>query len=641
MKRAVFIAMVSTFVLLIVHASWAEAKRANIIPTVSKEKNQCINIKSYKAKELCRNVIAKRKQYYKAYSETVNNFMQTAISRDKELSEKLFKPKEKCLAGEKPMCQEFFVAEKERRALYRWYSLQNTMKKIVKHNIDLANIATSGTLSTKYPKAKIVCKRNLNGSVKCVTVEALLAFYDTEMESAIIHDINHIYDTVQINPNDQVLVGCGAGAFTGTDLSNILSELTSGATSTGAVSHVGFVTSEGSSKINTICQQIAASSNSYGQNLSGSSGLTGIDSLGSGTICGRTPSTGWQEFVESAFGMWQAMAERCETSLVAEGKKDPPLEPIPKPVPSPKPPKPEDPCPKNNCSPKPTQPSPTETVDPETGNKTNKTTTNYSNGASRTTTTVTNADGTKLISFTESITYSDGSTYSSTDIYLGDGALVTVVVQSSQDGYTSTDVYSKNGGQTHTMTFANGSKLIWDERSKRWKVMGSDCTSEGCDACSAMDDYIQEQIHGGGCLSSGGRSLDCARYSSESACCGNGAAFPGNPRILMPNPEGSQICAGSASIDFSEEACKKQCQVASTGPETDCTSNCTSRISNIGGSALDGICQEVYLEDACYSSTFVSLPTSQPPWMGGGPVPTDIQSHHRILPPRLGGPGEF
>jgi hypothetical protein len=37
----------------------------------------------------------------------------------------------------------------------------------------------------------------------------------------------------------------------------------------------------------------------------------------------------------------------------------------------------------------------------------------------------------------------------------------------------------------------------------------------------------------------------------------------------------------------------------------------------------------------------VSLPTSQPPWMGGGPVPTDIQSHHRILPPRLGGPGEF
>ena len=476
----------------VANLSFANTDIALTKPAISNMLSSCDTLKSKKAKTLCRDVITKRLTYYKAYVEKLQSNREFARKSDNKLIIKKRESQSACLSGNMSMCNEYIKSEKTRESLFRWAASQRISTSIMVKNVQIANRETVELLRSSYPKAKLVCKLSSTGLVRCAPISSLLAMYDGYMGSAIIKDINGLYDNLPSDHRGEVLVGCGAGAFVGTDLTSITNELSVASPSFSVGSQIGIISNNGSMKINKICEQIANASSQSSGALSGFSGITGIDSQSIGEICGHKTSKAFKEFVDGAMGMAQALSQTCATNAVAEGTDDPvppivPVPPTPEPQPTPPPdPNPPDPCPPTTgCAPTPTQPTPTTTTDPNTGNVTVQQSTTYTNGAKQVTTITLNAQG-QQISKVVTVTYADNSTYNYIKITdPNSGKSSTSIIQTdTASGVVTNDYWSTNQNgtvtsQLHMVNYSSGNSIIFNQSTHKWNSMKAKTMRDG------------------------------------------------------------------------------------------------------------------------------------------------------------------
>ena len=168
----------------------------------------------------------------------------------------------------------------------------------------------------------------------------------------------------------------------------------------------------------------------------------------------------------------------------------------------------------------------------------------------------------------------------------------------------------------HKIYYEGAFSLNW-RKDRRGRGHWESCAGDVCGSCDAFAQIMRDMLSAGGCASAK-PSLACRGYSAANSCCGP-EAFPVDPRVLMPNPNGNLKCMGQPDVD-QEAACNLRCSVATS--EEDCRSACSQRMVELEGSVLDRVCQEVLLEEACFSSGTLDLGLTPPPWVGPEPQPT-------------------
>ena len=145
----------------------------------------------------------------------------------------------------------------------------------------------------------------------------------------------------------------------------------------------------------------------------------------------------------------------------------------------------------------------------------------------------------------------------------------------------------------------------------------SDCLSDDsfCQTCNNAEQFLGKTFDE--CLSSpaGGDSYFCESVFGKSDCCSNPDAFPVNPGLIIPNPNGDLMCYGDIDVDFQQESCQKKCSIASY--QEDCHSSCmSSRTPNLTAFAFDSYCLYAYTLDGCKPLGLPEPQRDSPPGRG-------------------------
>jgi hypothetical protein len=129
-------------------------------------------------------------------------------------------------------------------------------------------------------------------------------------------------------------------------------------------------------------------------------------------------------------------------------------------------------------------------------------------------------------------------------------------------------------------------------------IGGQTCVGESCGSCADYDAMYLDLISE--CATSGGASFMCQRVTNQVDCCGNPDAVVGDPRIVMPDPQGDLMCVGGETADVKEERCNVICNVAY---HEDCVSQCMSLQGLDFDVDLMGFICPMAISDDCFSSS--------------------------------------
>jgi hypothetical protein len=178
-------------------------------------------------------------------------------------------------------------------------------------------------------------------------------------------------------------------------------------------------------------------------------------------------------------------------------------------------------------------------------------------------------------------------------------------------------------GKTPQVFYDGAGNYMFYDRNGQPQTSGSitdfaDCqlTDTGCGQCSKADKLIREAMQD--CFKSNGKGALCGSYQGVASCCGTSMA--GDPRVVMPTPDGGLMC-NVDSDTIKKQECKKKCSVAS---DPDCEKTCTSsKVRTVPFDAMDRYCQAAISEDCFSSGTIITVPDRQPgavnprPYAGG------------------------
>ncbi len=202
---------------------------------------------------------------------------------------------------------------------------------------------------------------------------------------------------------------------------------------------------------------------------------------------------------------------------------------------------------------------------------------------------------------------------------IADGREVKVVLEDQgiyRQGYL---VIWKDGSETWVWGTESGYKS--KEKSSAGNKGGQnyDCgRDDQCSTCRDFSQFFPKSFET--CQLSGSTSLACQRFEDMLGCCGNSSGrFPGDPRIMIPNPEGDLFCMGTPNRSLREEFCAKQCSIVTPVDGGDCESTCLSRSSaprfsleQFRTHLWDDVCLHGYSEN-CFQATGLPLPNSPRP----------------------------
>ncbi|MHC4277909.1 MAG: hypothetical protein ACYSTI_11410 [Planctomycetota bacterium] len=501
---------------------------------------------------------------------------------------------------------------------------------------------TSSLVSRRKTKAGIICEVKGDGRVVCVRLTSLLAFYNNEMGAAILQDINRLPEVFEMDPGARAVMHCGSGVWGTEDLlgddtyASIFGE--NGESSEGEAAESGdapytseaegvaepsgSISSETAKRVNDQClklQKKVADSMPERGTSPGFTGMTGIDSLES-SICGMEITSGpGSDFTEQALKQIEIFSESCDTNVI-ESMMDADNGQAPCPG--------RPPCDDIGAPDDPSRPSgQTSTSSPPT------TTTTNPDGTTTTTTTTIYPQGT----WTESITTDEQGNIIETNTRVQTDAGVTETnikyrdddtkdydtkIISYDEGSITRIKYTENpdGSKTNErMQILGGDDTGYYEKDAdgNWVQVKGDCIGEPCTSCVNFASFMPQLIQD--CLTGGGRSYSCESFANAASCCSNPDAFPGDPRLVMPRPDGDFACGESIEeADLKKGACSNKCKYASSASfQEDCNTLCMeSKPGDLGISVLDTICQYA-ISEACFSSQG-TIPT---PDLGYSPPP--------------------
>jgi len=66
--------------------------------------------------------------------------------------------------------------------------------------------------------ARVICRARDTGRVDCVSLASLLALYDTDMGNLILEDIARLYEVLEWDRLQEILIACGPGIWGAADL---------------------------------------------------------------------------------------------------------------------------------------------------------------------------------------------------------------------------------------------------------------------------------------------------------------------------------------------------------------------------------------------------------------------------------------
>ena len=198
----------------------------------------------------------------------------------------------------------------------------------------------------KFPpvsNAKILCKVNDFGQLRCANVDSIVSFYNTVMGDAIVGDINQLYKVLRLYQDEDVLIDCGFGVWdtANSDISGDTAD--SGRTVPSINDYSGVFSEDKKNDIVSKCfALIQAASSRTLTTAGGFSGISGIDPLGG--MCGADFTIDSAKMIQEFEEMLENYRDACEadSTLVdtlakiipnpnppVPGPDDPPLFPIP------------------------------------------------------------------------------------------------------------------------------------------------------------------------------------------------------------------------------------------------------------------------------------------------------------------------
>jgi hypothetical protein len=555
-------------------STFAETKRLNFVK--NNAVRDCSNLKAGQ-KQMCLEVIENRLVNYEKYVKRHDKYMKALEKAHKEQAA-VSKNFEKKKLDKKNLALMRKKNSAKLKAIERYAQKEYVERQKAEINLYQAMAGTSSIFIGKRAKTQYVCKVRDTGRIDCVSLAVLLSNYNTQTANTIIRDINRIHEVYELDFSRALLFECGPGKWTNMavsepDLANF----------SGFLEDSGF-----ESMMNNCSKYDDFLTNDRAESLmasGGFSGITGFDPLGLMSICGMEISgDSAQEFIDDAMDYAEEMRQYCETTMAetmmttlenadlpnkeeGDGKKIATATEI-----------------SQNGDGTET----VATVDGD-GNMITETrdstqdydsiTVNYQDGSSGTT---------KI--------YSDGSTNTMNRDPNGDATMITT---QPVDGGTQVTTMDPEGNVTEEF-FPDLAPIPTPTKLPNFfQSFQSACAGEPCSSCVDFMEFYPD-LEFACATGSAGNARECGNYAQTADCCSNENAYPADPRLVMPNPQGDFFCAGGADLDLVDGMCEAQCSVAYS---EDCYSNCADlagRGLQFDFNLLDAIC--IYARsEACFS----------------------------------------
>lgn len=598
-----------------IHIEDDDARMRELLMISNKAKRACLELPN-DVEQTCINIVDKRTNYYVEYSRKLEKQLDIYDEAISFLSNALSIAKKECdsnitvHADPDPCITHKMINERLNIVQYMKAVLsesQNATTMRVYNAIE----DTPQIVFEKGVNTKVICKVKDTGQVNCILLESLLAYFDADMGNIILNDIDRLYEVLELDYSKDLLFSCGPGVWGGTSLTEF------GISDPSEISNM--LIGEEANKLIEICIGLGRGSTS-GEGTSaegGFSGITGIDTFGFGSMCGMDVMTSFDTIEEingKLLDTIDAYTENCEMSpqgSIMSGGADAETQTA------------------QNPPHQSTDEGPSEDAE-EVSSETTYETDSEGNVESVTTTT-TYSDSTTVTVTTDLDT---GVSTINVDYYDEDGNLIgwADAVYDPNDGggsttWTSSDnpgvetkIYDVSPDYKHTKddqgnSWVEGPTHIihqnaledvyvydklnrdgyWIRSKQKWAYCDIDMA---CQTCRDYAEFIPDII--GDCISSGGSSYSCQAYGMMAECCSNSNAFPGDPRIVLPDPEGNFMCMGDGDIDLKSENCERKCSIAE---HEDCYSNCMSAndLGSFKFDIWDIICRYAISED-CFSN---------------------------------------
>jgi hypothetical protein len=498
----------------------------------------------------------------------------------------------------------------------------------------------------------VICELHDTASITCAELSVIVANRQNDDAELVLSDIERLQEIFDLPIGDEILFGCGPGMWSSMGLPDFVIEADNAGLS-------GFMAESGYGQILSKCSQLADSMTSSRAedllNAGGSSGITGLDTLGIRGLCGLDfNGSDADEFTQNALALSQAMRESCEATLQATMGSDGASLPNGR---------------KRNG----------ETKEVESVEEVKD------NGDGTETVSGKNSDGTSY----EYVRYKDsGSQDYSIDVKYKDGSKghfdtndrsnfraenpdgsavnissegndVSVIVTDSDGNIIDTargSFYEDRFGQVNLSNRDLSRQLNKLNRRHRMPIKqwtqnlldriyssrhappdlvpipdSSACAGEPCDSCfdfEKLNPKVQEAAES---LEEGDLWM-LRSFERVSQCCGNRSVFRGDPTVAIVNAEADFMCSGSGdpASDAMNEACQARCSVASS---ENCMADCRSAFNLSRGlnvSILERMCLYA-ISDACFGYDG-GIPVPPPP---SPPLPVEVGASGLLVEPFL------
>ncbi len=592
---------------------------------------------------MCEESIQRLVMDYNTFLVSENNIVNQANKNRNILTTYRKLADKQCGPDNKEACQKIKIAKAELDKIEA-LKKQLTLRRVdARKRFDTAIASIPKVIKKKTNRISVICKEKDNGQFVCARLSTLIAYYDAEMNELLAQDINRLTEIYEISEKADILMSCGPGVWGGATLSEFQV-----AKAMELLNNLQTDISINQRAINKCAQIESAMGSAGGQASSGGfSGMTGFDPRGGMSACGFDIMGGTittADVIQNLWDMSELFKSNCESQpwdTVASGGDDTTDDPSDDTT--------SDPA--SDSSDDTTQDSTT-----DNGDGTETVCTQYgcyvrykdpasasSHATADDLNTTCTADGTCTTEVTG--LDSDNNPMRVKETVYPDGTRITSISDDVQvygieapDG--SRYLMVCKGSRCRDSSAGPGEKLPdpWDTsyddllRFEEWlkqhpNIGVGDCIDGPCMSCSEYSDFMWDLKQG--CANFGHTSNACQSYMNEAECCSNPDAFPSDPRITMPNPDGDFACYGSMDVDLQTEACKQRCSVAS---HEDCQSSCMSNSpAQLEFDIMDTICTKAISEECFYGSSGTSTGGERGPIGGGTPIPVQFSSH-RVLP---------
>jgi hypothetical protein len=609
---------------------------------LQRARNECRDV-AHQNRAICEESIQRLALDFNLYRVSERNFAERTQERRELVSGYRAAANRQCSAGDREACDRVRVAQAEMAKIEALMRQPPSRQRDAEERYQRAVAALPAVVNKRSNRVSVICKVLHGGRVACLRLSTILAYYDSELNEALLSDIDRLLDVYGIDPRAEILMACGPGVWGGATLGEFAA--------TSPADFLSNLQTDLSTSQETLdkCGLIqAATGNGGGQTGAGGfSGMTGFDPWHGSSACGFDITGGvtLESVIEAFAEMSELFRAECGTEpweTVASGGDDPGGDPG-------------------------TDPG----TDPGA---------DAGDDASLEETTTDNGDGTETVctQYGCYVRYKDPSSASSTateaDLNTSctdDGTCTTEVsgLDENNEPMSVKEILHPDGtreiiisndvsvygieapdGNRYIMV-CKGSlcrdaaaapgedlpdpwKMTWEEYEdwmewleQQQNIGVGDCIDGPCMSCSDYSEFMWDLKQG--CANFGSSSEGCQSYMREAECCSNPDAFPADPRVLMPNPDGNLACYGELDQDFQTEMCNQRCSVAS---HEDCNANCLSTTpAQIEFDMMAAICTMAISESCFYGTSGLAGGGGAGPIGGGTPLPIQMMSH-RTLP---------